>query len=182
MHTPKTEHTVQCCRCCRRRWRRMSGWFLLARVVNSLDQRIIKIEKCTTKVHFKMTFFKTYLLYFIPSFLLSRLRRFSSLLQRFVTSGGFYTQQFGTPPKRTATKRTFTLTNYYHPPHCPFPPHLADGSRKGCRSVHVSGMFIGKGRKIFVFFSCSGFFMILYLCLAAYQFKCVKTKANTRNA
>ena len=24
-------------------------------------------------------------------------------------------QQFGTPPKRTATKRTFTLTNYYQP-------------------------------------------------------------------
>ena len=40
---------------------------------------------------------------------------FSSLLQRFVTAGGFYMQQFGTPPIRTATKRTFTLTNYYHP-------------------------------------------------------------------
>ena len=75
----------------------------------------LKIEKFTTKVHFKMTFFKTYRLYFIPSLFRPRLRGFSSLLQRFVTSGVFYMQQFGTPPKRTATKRTFTLTNYYHP-------------------------------------------------------------------
>ena len=44
----------------------------------------------------------------------THLRGFSSLLQRFVTHGGFYRQQFGTPPKRTTTKRTFTLTNYYH--------------------------------------------------------------------
>ena len=40
---------------------------------------------------------------------------FSSLLQRFITAGSFYMQLFGTPPIRTATKRTFTLTNYYHP-------------------------------------------------------------------
>ena len=45
----------------------------------------------------------------------THLRGFSSLLQRFVTHGGFYMQQFGTPPKRTPTKRIFTLANYYHP-------------------------------------------------------------------
>ena len=45
----------------------------------------------------------------------THLRGFFSLVQRFVKNGGFYMQQFGTPPKRTATQQTFTLTNCYHP-------------------------------------------------------------------
>ena len=44
----------------------------------------------------------------------THLRGFSSLSQRLVTHGSFYMQHFRTPPKGTTTKRTFTLTNYYH--------------------------------------------------------------------
>ena len=44
--------------------------------------------------------------------------QFQFVAQRFVTHGCFYMQQFGKPPKQTVTKRTFTLTNYYHPLYC----------------------------------------------------------------